>query len=377
MLGSGLAYAKHPMMRYLGLVLVFGAIAQTALADVAGALASIQEQTSWKTLQGTKEEVFDSKTLPTYRPHDSAIIIEYGFVKLTKVQLIHPEQKPLTIAMYEMLDSAAAYGLFTYLRLPTAEPFAGIGSTGAGTAREISFHQSKYYVVLSSEATDPPARSALLQVSRVISKSLPSDFSIPMVASKLPTGNRVPRSEKFLMGARALSQLLPLGDKDPFGLSTGAEAAMAKYEQAGGESATLLLIHYPTQQLARHMLERGYRQYSSRHPGQTAFYKRDGPMVVLVLASNSPELATTLLEKVSYVSMVSWDPKVEPPSIAQVMINIFIFCGIMLGITFVAGFTFGIARIVIKRFFPGKVFDRPETMEVIQLHLEEKPQKPR
>ena len=30
---------------------------------------------------------------------------------------------------------------------------------------------------------------------------------------------------------------------------------MAKYEQAGGESATLLLIHYPTQQLARHMLE--------------------------------------------------------------------------------------------------------------------------
>ena len=192
-----------------------------------------------------------------------------------------------------------------------------------------------------------------------------------------PDRDRVPRSEKFLMGAKALSQLLPLGDKDPFGLSTGAEAAMAKYEQAGGESATLLLIHYPTQQLARHMLERGYRQYSSRYPGQTAFYKRDGPMVVLVLASNSPELATTLLEKVSYVSMVSWDPKVEPPSIGQVMMNIFIFCGIMLGITFVAGFTFGIARIVIKRFFPGKVFDRPETMEVIQLHLEEKPQKPR
>ena len=100
-------------------------------------------------------------------------------------------------------------------------------------------------------------------------------------------------------------------------------------------------------------------------------------MVVLVLASNSPELATTLLEKVSYVSMVSWDPKVEPPNIAQVMVNIFIFCGIMLSITFAAGFTFGIARIVIKRLFPGKVFDRPESMEVIRLHLGEKPQKPR
>jgi hypothetical protein len=173
------------------------------------------------------------------------------------------------------------------------------------------------------------------------------------------------------MGAEALSQLLPLGQKDPFGLSTGAEAAMAKYEHSG-ESATLLLIHYPTQQLARRMLEAGYQQYSSRYPDQTAFYKRDGPMVVLVLSSNSPELATMLLEKVSYVSMVSWDPKVEPPNIAQVMVNIFNFCGIMLCATFVAGLVFGIARVVIKRFFPGKVFDRPESMEVIRLHLDEK-----
>ncbi|MGH9427351.1 MAG: DUF6599 family protein, partial [Terriglobia bacterium] len=47
--------------------------------------------------------------------------------------------------IYEMLDSAAAYGLFTYLRPPTAEPLAGIGSAGAGTAREVNFHQSKYY----------------------------------------------------------------------------------------------------------------------------------------------------------------------------------------------------------------------------------------
>jgi uncharacterized protein DUF6599 len=351
----------------------FSIVSQTVFADTAGALASIKERTAWKTFGQHKEEVFDSKTLSRYRPHDSAIIIEYGFAKLTKTQLSHPEQKPLTIAIYEMLDSAAAYGLFTYLRPPTAEPFSGIGITAAGTDREISFHQSKYYIVLNAESADTSSQSAMLQISRVVSKSLPNDFSIPMVASKLPLENRVARSEKFLMGPQALSQLLPLGDQDPFGLFTGAEAAVAKYKQAGGENATLLLIHYPTQHLARRMLEAGYRHYSTRHPSQTAFYKRDGPMVILVLASNSPELATTLLEKVSYVSMVSWDPKVVAPNIGQVMVNIFIFCGIMLGITLAAGFIFGIVRVVIKRFFPGKVFDRPQSMETIRLHLDEKP----
>jgi len=170
-----------------------------------------------------------------------------------------------------------------------------------------------------------------------------------------------------------LSQVLPLGDKDPFGLSTGAEAALAKYGHAGGENALLLLINYPTQQLARRFLDEGYKKYSAHYPGQPAFYKRDGPMVVLVLASSSPELATMLLEQVSYVSLVSWDPKAEPPSIGLVMMRIFIFCGVMLGITFVCGLVFGAARIIVKRFFPGKVFDRPETVDVIRLHLDKKP----
>jgi hypothetical protein len=364
------------MMRQFLLVLLFcGAASQTALAGAAQVLASIEERTAWKILSGSKAATYDGKTLASYRRQDAAIVSEYGFTKLTRAQLIDSEQRTLTIAIYEMLDSAAAYGLFTYFRPPGAERLPGIGSQGAGTAREVSFHRSKYYVALGSEAAPAALRPAMLEISRAISNALPSDSSLPMVASKLPTENRVPQSEKFVMGPEALSQLLPLGDKDPFGLSTGAEAAMARYEQSGGERATLLLIHYPTQQLARRLLEAGYKQYSSRYPGQTAFYKRDGPMVALALSSNSPELATTLLEKVSYVSVVSWDPKVEPPNIGQVMVNIFIFCGIMLGITFVAGFAFGIIRIVLKRFFPGRFFDRPETMEVIRLHLDDKPQK--
>ena len=95
-------------------------------------------------------------------------------------------------------------------------------------------------------------------------------------------------------------------------------------------------------------------------------------MLFRSLSSNSAELATALLDKVSYVSTVSWDPKVEPRSIGQVMMNIFIFCGIMLATTFAAGFVFGIVRICVKRLFPGKVFDRPENMEVIRLNLNAK-----
>ena len=361
------------MARLLGFIFLFSTVLlQPALAGAAQALSTLENETAWKIANG-KVEIYNSKTLPSVRPGESAIVIEYGFTQMTKAQLLGPDHKLLTIEIYEMLDSAASYGLFTYFRSPTAEPITGIGVAGAVTPSEISFHQSKYYVVLRSEEADPSLRTTMLQILRAVARSLPNDFSLPMVASKLPRENRVPNSEKFVMGAAALSKILPLNDKDPFGLSTGAEAAIAKYGNVGGENALLLLIHYPTQQLARRFLDEGYKKYSAHHPGQPTFYKRDGPMVVLVLASSSPELATTLLEQVSYVSMVSWDPKAEPPSIGLVMVRIFIFCRIMLGITFVAGLVFGAARVVIKRFFPGKVFDRPETMEVIRLRLDKKP----
>ncbi|MBM3802000.1 MAG: hypothetical protein FJW26_06750 [Acidimicrobiia bacterium] len=360
------------MIRLLTLIFILCVVvSETVLATPAKALASIEEQTSWRILAGSIAEVYGGKALASYRPRDSAVISEYGFARLIKARLDGNEHRDLTVAIYEMLDSAAAYGLFTYLRPSGAEPLPGLGKGGAGTSRDIAFHQSKYYVSVGAEKSGAP-RSALIEIGRLISKSLPTDFSLPMVAGKLPAENRLPHTERFVMGPEALSHLLSLGEKDPFGLATGAEAATARYELPGGERATLLLIHYPTQQLARRMLEAGYRAYSSHYPDQTAFYKRDGPLVVLALLSNSPELATALLENVTYVSMVSWDPKVEPPSIGQVMIRIFIFCGIMLGITLLAGLVFGVVRIVIKRYFPGKVFDRPETMEVIRLHLDKK-----
>jgi hypothetical protein len=38
----------------------------------------------------------------------------------------------------------------------------------------------------------------------------------------------------------------------------------------------------------------------------------------------------------------------------------------------VAGLAFGGFRLAIKRVFPNKVFDRPEQMEIIALHLSDR-----
>jgi hypothetical protein len=353
-------------------LLLLATFSRSAHGEISHIAAEIQEKSSWRPASNVETPaIFDSANLSNYRSRDASIFVEYGFSKLAQWRLTNRHKNIVTVDLYEMFDPPAAYGVFTFLRTPSSAVVTGIGHLASQTSTSLCFQQNRYCVQLQAASSVPPLSDSLLELARIISSELPNSFSFPLVAEKLPKEDRVPQSEKFVMGSRALAQLIPLEPQDPFGLDVGAEAALASYQSAA-ETATLLLIHYPTQQLARKFLEAGYERYSAQYPQQPVFYKRDGPMVVLVLNSNSPELATTLLDKVSYVSTVSWDPKVEPPNIGEVMIKIFIFCGIMLAITLFCGLAFGILRIVIKRLFPDKVFDRSKDMEVIRLNLDSK-----
>ena len=64
-------------------------------------------------------------------------------------------------------------------------------------------------------------------------------------------------------------------------------------------------------------------------------------------------------------------------NVANLIVGVIILAGIILGMSIVAGIAFGGFRVAIKRFFPDKVFDRPEQMEIIALHLTDPGEKSR
>ena len=51
--------------------------------------------------------------------------------------------------------------------------------------------------------------------------------------------------------------------------------------------------------------------------------------------------------------------------------NVILLCFILGAMAIVAGVAFGGIRILMKKYFPDKVFDRPEQMEFISLRLTE------
>jgi hypothetical protein len=330
-------------------------------------LGSVTTLTQWET--AGERLTLEAEAYLKSNARNSIILNEYGFVRLIQ-QDFAKEGEKIKVEVFEMIDSAAAYGYYTFVREQEGKPLEKIGNIGQELGQSIEFAQNRYFVRLTAPGHNSSLHAGLLKIGYAISQLLPTRFSTPEVIGRLPRENLVRNSAVFVMGFRALVQRYPfLGNEDIFGLANGAEAVMANY-RFPDDSATLLLISYPTQQLAKKSLENGYQSFAARNPDQPVFYKREGPLAALVFGSKSAEVATTLLDRISYASMVSWDPKAQPLGVARMMLNIFLYIGIMLSTALVAGILFGLFRITVKMVLPGRVFDRPESTQLIRLNLQ-------
>jgi hypothetical protein len=100
--------------------------------------------------------------------------------------------------------------------------------------------------------------------------------------------------------------------------------------------------------------------------------ERKGSLLSLVLRPPSAAFAAELRSGVHYQTEVTWNEpthKLTDPSWAVILGRIFIVTLLFMGLAVAVGAAFGGIRVLLKTFLPGKVFDRPGQMDVLQLGL--------
>src|SRR5262249_11192735 len=173
---------------------------------------------------------------------------------------------------------------------------------------------------------------------------------------------------KFIVGPLGLEKTGATVPEPLIDFSTGAEVVVASYRTSAGD-ATLTLLSYPTPQIAGEHLKR----IEAAQP-QTS--RRSGPLVAVVSGPASAGERRSLLQSVNYEADVTWNEKTnftKRDNIANLLVNIIILCGILIGFSAIAGVAFGGARMMVRKFLPNRVFDRPEN-EFISLQLSESDQ---
>jgi len=293
---------------------------------------------------------------------------ESGLVDISS-RLYHDGSRALPLTLFRFRDSSGAYETYTFLR-----SVAGLMNTNNAVV-------AKGNVVLWIGSTSNPFSDDLKSVL-AWAQSISDGVAAPPVASYLPDKGRDELSERYALGPvgfqeAAKSLVLPdvAALAGRVGFNSGAEAIFARYLNAkGSPEATLLLIEYPTPQLAELHLRHMQRAILAAKNGDSV--ERKGSLLSIVLGPSSQEYAEKLRNAVNYETQVTWsEPSTTAtdPPITSTLVKIFIATGVFMVVTVVVGIAFGGVRIITKRLFPGKVFDRKNQIEVLQLGLSSKP----
>jgi hypothetical protein len=306
---------------------------------------------------------------------NAAVLREYGVLDAEQ-RLYARGPDSLRVILYRMHDPSGAYGAYSFLRAPDM--------TGARLSEHSSMSRGRALVLTGNLLLDISGKDLVpleADLKALVGSVAPHAESgpYPFLWQRLPLEGIVPGSDRYLLGPVALNQLLPASNGDWLGFSEGAEAELARY-RLDGQEVTLLLADYPTPQAAAKKLQELSSEFgpnsAAEHGRPRLFARRNLTLIAVVANARSDAVAQSLLKQVSSGTELTWNEpsfSLTDPGIGQMVVGTIIGTGVLCLFTLIAGLAFGGVRLTVKRLMPGRVFDRPATMEILQLGLSSKP----
>jgi hypothetical protein len=303
-----------------------------------------------------------------------ALLTEYGFNDFEDAAYAKGDRK-IQVKAIRFKDASGAYGAFTFYKTPEMQT-EKIGDQAASSNDRVLFYRGGILVQAVLDRVTPMSAAELRELAGEIPLPAGSARNVPSLPLYLPRQGYVPNTAKYVVGPVGLGNIsapIPANEVD---FEHGAELAQGQYNSGQG-TATLTLISYPTPQIAGDRL----RAVEAAHPqpqegGSTAplfLTKRSGPLVAIVTGAISPREAKSLLASVNYDAEVTWNERTglaPRDNTGKLLVSVVVLTGIILGLSLVAGIAFGGVRILAKRLFPDRLFDRPQDVQIIELNLQ-------
>ncbi len=300
---------------------------------------------------------------------NASVLKEYGFRDFQNATYSRDSAGKLTVRAARFADASGAYGAFTFYKSPQMLN-EKIGDQASSWNERILFYRGNVLIDAVFPKLTAMSASELRELAADIPVPSGNEANLPSLPTYLPKQSYEKNSAKYVLGPAGLDKIGAPLPANLVGFDAGAEVVMGKYNSASGE-AVLVLISYPTPQIANQRLEQLRSAQSSL--GNVAL-KRTGPIVVAAIGPFSSSEAKTLLGSVNYDANITWNENTyftKKDNVGNLVVNIIILCAIIGAFALITGVAFGGIRVLVKKFFPDRIFDRPEDVEFISLHLEQ------
>lgn len=297
---------------------------------------------------------------------DAPVLKEYGFNDF-ETGAYRRNGREMHIKIARFSDASGAYGAFTYYVQPQMQK-EEIGDGAASNNKRILFFRSNLLVDATLDQVTAMSAADLRALADALPKAKGNLSTLPTLGGDVPKQSLIPHTLRYIEGPIALERLGVPIPATLVNFSMGPEVVLARYRSSNGE-AYMTLISYPTPQIAAERLK---AFQAAGLPAGPFFFKRSGPLVVAINGNIPQSEAQSLLASVNYDADVTWNQATkENPrdNMGNLILGIFTLIGVILIVALGFGFAFGGVRVLAKKIFPNRVFDRPEDVEIIQLNL--------
>lgn len=355
-------------------ILVAFFLASMPLAWAAPAESAIflpTEFAGWRLLSTPAVSHDPAKADPAFTP----LLKEYGFREMEQATYTRPDNRVMKVKAARFADASGAFGAFSFYKQPDMAK-EDVGDQAASANGRVLFLRGN--VVLDVVLDRVTAMSAAELRDLAASLPLPAGSArdLPPVLGYLPKQARRANSIRYFMGAVGLSDVSSPISPQVVDFPKGAEVAIAQYSTSAGSQAdaTLMVISYPTPQIAAERAKAidAALHTTSRPEDPASRVKRSGPLVALVFGQISNSDAKSLLDQVNYDADITWNQNTffsKRDNIGNLLVGVILLVALLIGFSLVAGLLFGGFRLLMKRMFPDRIFDRSKDVEIISLKL--------
>ncbi len=301
------------------------------------------------------------------------ILKESGLTRIEE-RTYRSGEKELKLSLDVFKDPTGAYQFFTHTTSSSHHRFP-LGDEAAFDVGTGSMLLGNFVVIAGPLPNLKPEDLAGLDKD-LQTKADHSPY--PPLKIYVPNKDQIYGTQKYALGPVGFRYALDQLDQGAFhelekevGFNSGVETMMAKY-QAGRDGGVLILLEYPTPQLAEQHLHHLEKALPAAAKTAGVNVERKASMLSLVLDGSSREYAQKLRDAVDYETQVTWNESshtATDPPILVMLVKIIVFTMMFMGVALGLGILYGGLRILIKRSFPGKVFDRPQDIEILQMGL--------
>ena len=303
------------------------------------------------------------------------MLVESGVVLVEERNWVKNSSE-LGARLFRLRDPSSAYEVYTSRITSEMHPSTVWGPSAVEQGHLLLLIGN---VVVEIVGQENASTGELQQLANII-KSHTDQSPLPPIRSYLPEGFS-DGTQRYALGPAGFQQALNALSRGDYsmlgselGFENGAETMFAEYHR-GKDSAVLLLIEYPTPQLAEQHLHHLEQTLSASAKEAGTTIERKASLLSLVLRPSSAAYGASLRSALNYGTQVTWNEPshtlTDPPLLSTVA-KIIIATMVFMVVAVVLGVAFGGVRVLAKTFFPGKFFDRPEQMDVLQLGLSSK-----